>query len=72
MKLKEFLQQNPIIDKSNLARLMWPENKSANSKLHNKLNENTSGNGKQRMTEKDNERAKEVLFKLVEQIKHIE
>lgn len=68
MKLKQFLEANPIIDKSQLAKLMWPENKSARSKLNNKLNENIAGNGKQRITEKDTAQAKKVLKELAERI----
>lgn len=68
MTLKDFLEENPIVDKSQLAKLMWPENKSARSKLSNKLNENIVGTGKQRITEKDFENAKAVLKQLAEDI----
>jgi len=68
MRLKEFLDNNPIIDKAQLAKLMWPENKSARSKLSNKLNENIAGSGKQRITDKDFEAAKSVLKKLADDI----
>lgn len=68
MTLKEFLNANPIVDKSSLAKLMWPENKSAKSKLYNKLSENIVGTGKQRVTEKDFEDAKTVLRKLADEI----
>lgn len=71
MDLKEFLDKHPIIDKAQLAKLMWPENKSARSKLTNKLNENVVGTGKQRVTEKDFELAKEVLNKLSDEIKKL-
>ena len=64
MDLKKFLEDNPIINKAILARMMWPDNKSANTKLNNKLAENMVGTGKQRITEKDYERAKEVLKQL--------
>ena len=66
MKLKEFLEQNPIINNAQLARLMYPYNKSANTKLANKLAENISGSGRQRVTEADEEIAKkEALAKQI-------
>lgn len=68
MDLKKFLEDNPIIDKAQLSKLMWPENKSARSKLSNKLNENVAGSGKQRITDKDYQNAKQVLQKLAEEI----
>ena len=68
MKLKEFLEQNPIINNAQLARLMYPYNKSANTKLANKLAENISGSGRQRVTEADEEIAKKELEKLVHRI----
>jgi hypothetical protein len=61
MELKKFLEDNPIITKAELARLMWPDNKSPNIKLGNKLTGSSSPTGKQRVTEKDEQRAKEVL-----------
>jgi len=69
MDLKKFLEENPIINTAQLAKEMWPDNKSARSKLTNKLNENIVGTGRQRITEKDIEEAKRVLDKLVENIK---
>lgn len=71
MDLKEFLDNNPIIDKAQLAKAMWPNNKSPRSKLNNKLKEVVSGSGKQRVTEKDVEDAKAVLNKLCEEIKKL-
>ncbi|MBB4807438.1 hypothetical protein HNP38_002744 [Chryseobacterium defluvii] len=68
MKLKEFLERNPIINSAQLAKEMWSDNKSAPSKLTNKLNENIVGNGKQRITEKDMEMAEVVLKKLADDI----
>jgi hypothetical protein len=47
---------------------MYPYNKSANTKLANKLAENISGSGKQRVTEADEEIAKKELEKLVHRI----
>lgn len=57
MKLKDFLADNKIINQAQLAKLLWPENKSANTKLANKLSE-TAG---QRITEKDIEDVRRVL-----------
>lgn len=71
MDLKQFLEENPIINLSKLADKMWPENKSSRSKLTNKLNENTVGNGKQRITENDLINAKKVLKKLADDIYRI-
>ena len=68
MNLKEFLEKNPIINKSQLSQEMWVGNKSPKSKLYNKLSENTVGSGKQRITEKDEEDAKRVLEQLVHKI----
>ncbi|WP_284464861.1 hypothetical protein [Chryseobacterium sp.] len=68
MDLKKFLEDNPIINTAQLAKEMWPENKSSRSKLSNKLNENIVGSGKQRVTEKDIEDAKRVLKKLSDNI----
>ncbi len=71
MDLKKFLEENPIINQAVLARSMWPENKSANTKLANKLAENKAGTGKQRITEKDYEKAKEVLRSLATAIRKL-
>lgn len=71
MDLKKFLEDNPIINTAQLAKEMWPENKSSRSKLSNKLNENIVGSGKQRITDKDLEDAKRVLDKLAENIKKL-
>lgn len=68
MKLKDFLEQNPIINKSQLAENMWSDNKSAKSKLYNKLAERTVGSGIQRITEQDETNAKQVLSILAENI----
>ncbi|VXC99091.1 hypothetical protein [Sphingobacterium multivorum] len=61
MELKHFLDENPIINKAVFSRLMWPDNKSSNIKLAHKLSETDNKSGKQRVTEKDEQRAKEVL-----------
>lgn len=72
MDLKTFLEKNNIINKAELASLMWPENKNGRIKLHNKLNEIKAGSGTQRLTEKDLALAKEVLKKLCENINNID
>lgn len=60
-----------MINTAQLAKEMWPENKSARSKLSNKLNENIVGSGRQRITEKDIEEAKKALDKLADNIKKL-
>lgn len=71
MNLKQFLEENPIINSSQLANQMWPDNKSARSKLTNKLNENIAGTGKQRITEDDEKKAIDVLKKLAKAIESL-
>lgn len=68
MNLKSLLDNNPLINMSQLANEMWPDNKNARIKLFNKLNEKKSGTGIQRITENDNKAALEVLNKLSDQI----
>lgn len=55
-----------LINKAKLARLMWPDVKSAPTALNNKLNENASSTGKWRMLESDWKRAEEVVKKELE------
>lgn len=65
MDLKQFLDNNPLINQAELARLMWPENlKTARSRLSNKLNNAKAGSGKQRITDDDLKLAREALIKL--------
>ncbi len=64
MELKEFLEQNPIIQKKLLAEKMYPGNKSANSKLGSKLAERIVGSGKQRILEKDTQDAVRAFTEL--------
>ncbi|MFD2597512.1 hypothetical protein ACFSQ3_01005 [Sphingobacterium corticis] len=64
MDLKKFLEDHPVINKAEFARLLWVENKAANTKLANKIAEH----GKQRITEKDEARAKEVLAGIAKKI----
>ncbi|ASK29697.1 hypothetical protein CEY12_06085 [Chryseobacterium sp. T16E-39] len=71
MSLKDFLDNNPIINMSQLSNEMWPDNKNARIKLYNKLNEKISGSGTQRITDKDLEDAKRVLNKLADEIKKL-
>ena len=68
MKLQQFLEENPIINKSQLATDMWVNNKSAKSKLYNKLSEKVVGSGKQRVTESDLKNTISILDKLVQNI----
>lgn len=71
MNLKYFLEKNSIINMSQLANEMWPENKNARVKLYNKLQEKKSGSGIQRITEDDIKEAKRVLNKLADDIKKL-
>lgn len=64
MELKQFLDDNPIIKKAELARLMWPDKRNTNTKLANKLAE-TAG---QRVTEEDKALALKALKQLVSKI----
>lgn len=52
--LKELLK-NPLLNSAAFAAKMYPSNKpvSAKIRLHNKLNDNVSGSGKQRLTDDD-------------------
>lgn len=73
MNLKDFLTDNPIINKAQLAKDMWGISTSS-QKLNNKLSEVENAKGsKQRITEKDEQEAKNVLKKLSDNIiKYIE
>lgn len=64
MTLKEYLEKHPIINKAELARLMWPNVKGSAVRLNNKLKEVVSGNSIQRITERDQAIAKQILKKL--------
>lgn len=64
VNLKEFLENNPIITMTGLAKGMWPSNKSARSKLNNKIHENAG----QRVLPEDIQEAIKVLAKLAENI----
>lgn len=68
MELKEFLSQNPIINKKKLSEAMYPENKSPSSKLLNKLEEREVGSGKQRILPVDVEASVKALTKLRDSI----
>ncbi|ATC35586.1 hypothetical protein [Elizabethkingia anophelis] len=63
MTVKELLEKHPLLTIAELARLIYPENKSSRSKLTNKINENIVGTGKQRITDKDIDLIKMVLEK---------
>jgi len=70
MELKKFLEENPIITKKELAKLMYPVNKSAFSKLSNKLEEREVGSGKQRMLAHDVEASVKALESVRDSIDH--
>lgn len=73
MDLKEYLEKNKgLINLAELARRMYEGKAGANSRLINKLNENTAGSGKQRITEKDTRAAKEILMQCFEDAKNIQ
>ncbi|MVW92430.1 hypothetical protein FCL53_10685 [Elizabethkingia meningoseptica] len=69
MTVKELLEKHPLLTSAELARLMYPENKSARSKLVNKLNENKVGTGIQRITDKDLELVIKILGKHADDLK---
>lgn len=68
MHLKEFLAKNKIIKQAELARLMFDNKPSSNTRLANKL----SGVNYQRLTEEDQKLAIEVLKLLATDIASIE
>lgn len=70
MELKEFLNNNPILVKSELAKQMYPKLSTnvARNKLQNKLNVIESGTGIQRILDSDLESAKNVLRELRDNI----
>lgn len=63
MELKEFLENNPILVKVELASQMYPNltRVIARNKLHNKIAELESGTGTQKILPQDLEAAKKVL-----------
>ncbi|MDV3568157.1 hypothetical protein CMU71_14785 [Elizabethkingia anophelis] len=69
MTVKELLEKHPLLTSAELARLMYPENKSARSKLVNKLNGNKVGSGFQRITDKDIELVIKILGKHADDLK---
>lgn len=71
MNLKDFLEKNKIINMSQLANEMWPDNKNARIKLFNKIHEKKAGSGIQRITDEDLKEAKKVLDKLANDIKKL-
>lgn len=60
MDLKQFLDDNPLVNQAELSRLMWPGKNATNIKLANKL-ANRAG---QRITPADEQLAIEALQKL--------
>lgn len=59
--LKELLESNDLINRTALARKMWPNVSAPNVKMSMKLTGQHVGNGNQRFTESDAEKAKSVL-----------
>ena len=68
MTLKEFLEENPIINKSQLGKSMYPNISSGANKLAHKLAETVSKTGKQRILDSDDKLAKKELEELVHRI----
>ena len=70
MDLKQFLKENAIINQSELAKQMWPDNKSAKTKLSNKLRENSraGGVGTFKLLPADEDAAKQALYKVAKDI----
>lgn len=68
MELKDFLENNPILNKSKLSELMYPGVKATSSKLANKLAERIVGSGKQRVLESDTQAAVKALTEVREKI----
>lgn len=62
-KIKELIN-DPLINKAELARRMFPNNKAADRNLDNKLAENKY----RRLTEKDCESAMKIFSQFCEQI----
>jgi len=56
-----------ILNKAELARLIYPHNKSAPSSLNNKLKRQN----RQKFTEEDKEKVIEVLMECIEEIRKI-
>lgn len=61
MELKELLEQEGMINKTALAKEMYPGIKTARVRLMQKLAETEGKTGKQRVTEADEVKAKDVL-----------
>jgi hypothetical protein len=73
MKLKEYLEKHKdLINLAELGRRMYQGKSGANVRLINKLNENKSGTGIQRITEKDTQSAKEILLSALRDAENIE
>lgn len=66
--LKELLESDDLINRTALARKMWPNVSAPNVKMSMKLTGQHVGNGAQRFTEADTAKAKEVLGALGERL----
>lgn len=70
MDLKDFLDGEPMLNRAELARRLWPHIKNPKIKLHMKLSETATGSSgsKQRITEKDQREAKRIIGELGEKL----
>lgn len=60
-RLIEFINNSPLINKSALARAMYPDMKSSKRVLHAKLSNGMLGRKRERFTNRDFDRLEEVL-----------
>lgn len=67
MKVEEFLKTEKTINLAQIAFKMYPNNKSANTYLINKLN----GNDNRKFTKKDSEKALSVLKEICADIRKL-
>lgn len=64
MDLKEFLEKEKMINKSEVAREMYPDINGAPIRLMQKLKGHKAGSGPQRFTDGDTAKAKDVFRSL--------
>ena len=63
MNIKKLLE-NKLINKSELARLMWPDAKDVKSRINNKIH----GNSGQRLTAKDRAKIGVIIAEFFEKV----